>query len=109
MTQNVAHLRDFYLKIKVTHGSGECEGDRSREGMGGISRATWVVPQRKQEPGCCGLGEERVRLVRGGSCTYGAISGGTEGGLDDKQAGNSELTGRTQKTMEAFQSLEPAL
>lgn len=76
VTQNVGHLRDFYLKIIVTHGSGwhgECEGDRLGEGLGGISRATWVGPQRKQELGCCGLGEERVRFVRGGSYTYRAI------------------------------------
>ena len=62
-----------------------------------------------EELGCCGLGEERVRVVRGGSYTYRAISEGTERGLDDKQAGNGELAGRTRKTMEAFQSLEPAL
>lgn len=87
MTQNVAHLKDFYLKIKVTHGSGwhgECKGDRSGEGLGGISRATWVGPQRSWD-GWCGLGEERVKFVRGGSYTYRAISGGMERGLDDRQ------------------------
>lgn len=32
-----------------------------------------------------------------------------DGGLDDQQAGSGELAGRAWKTMEAFQSLEPAL
>ena len=48
-------------------------------------------------------------LFKEGSYRYREISGGTEGGLDDKEAGNGELAGSILKSVETFQSLEPAL